>query len=83
MNIETIRDDVRRVVAKAGFLSADEVTDAVLDLIRAELTGDEVVEAVAQTIARGRRGADAKVNDTDRFAANVALATVVTALGGE
>lgn len=52
MSIETIRDDVRHVVAKAGFLSTDEVTDAVFDLIRDALTGDEAVEAVARGLAK-------------------------------
>lgn len=79
MSIETIRDDVRHTVAKAGFLSADEVTDAVFDLIRAELTGDEVVEAVARAIH------DEMCEDggSDRDGARAALAAVATALGGD
>lgn len=91
MSIETIRDGVRRVVAKAGFLSADEVTDAVLDLIRAELSTDAVVAAASKASfevgSNGRVWEDKKVwedtRDAFRRDMRAGLAAVVTALGGD
>lgn len=52
------------------------------DRIRAELTGDEVVEAVAWVLHESRCDGECPIDGGDETDARAALAAAVTALGG-